>query len=91
MECLLCADFIVGPCQQLYTYRALLLMQICAAVSAGRGCGRVFEVIRPGLEPETVTLGKTSGLSEPRPSSLVKKGDSARLKQRVSEDWLISN
>ena len=66
-------------------------MQICAAVSPGRGCGPVFEVTRPGLEPESVTLGKTSGLSEPRPSPLVKKGESPRLKQCVSEDWLIPN
>ena len=56
-------------------------MQIYPAVSAGRVCGPVFEVTWPGLEPEFVTLGETFGLSEPRPSPLVKKGDSAQLKQ----------
>lgn len=66
-------------------------MQTCVAVGDGRGREPEFEVMRPDLEAESVTLGKSSSLSEPQLSPLVTKGANSGPQWRVCEDGLISN
>lgn len=66
-------------------------MQTCVAVGDGRGREPEFEVTRPDLEAESVTLGKSSSLSELQLSPLVTKRANSGPQWRVCEDGLISN